>query len=51
VVFKKYCFGYDNTIIINLQAFIGVKSANVFRVQPVSFSENNFDVFDNCKQH
>jgi hypothetical protein len=26
VVFKKYCFGYDNTIMIILQAFIGVNS-------------------------
>jgi hypothetical protein len=25
VAFKKYYFGYDNTIIITLHAFIGVK--------------------------
>jgi hypothetical protein len=41
VVFNMYYFGYDNTI-ITLQAFIGVKSVNVFRVHPVSFFRKQF---------
>lgn len=51
VVLKQYYFGYDNTIIITLQSFIVVKSANVFRVHPVPFSEYDFVFLDNCKQY